>query len=321
MSPDGELRAEVLVRTQQASVGLARDGIALKGVEASGIFSVVFKGARDGPSHYSVTMHGISGSAPGAVLDGLKFLHAFRPPNRFELRIAHGPQLAPAQEIPDGAGDPDGLRELVLICDALAEIQRHTPLPIRIPESISSEIATEWLIAAALLRGETVDGTWTDMPMTLEPGAALPDETRDQFMVMVTVPLAVTVGDLEVALGRRQLVCKTARLDPDSLGSERVRLTPGDDNMMTERRESCRAGTWSSRSPTHRPPSGHCPPLDRGPSRPHRGRGSAVEMESPLRHPPADRGAHRRPAGALRTDERPNGRRLASIHLVDGRMQ
>lgn len=233
--PAGTLIAEVLIATEQASVGLTGKGLAIKGTEAAGVFSIVFKSELNGPSHYTFTMTGISGAVPGAVVEGLQFLHHFRPPNRFEAWIAYGPRLAPPQDIPDGVGDPDDLRELVLISEALAEIQRHTHQQIRVPATITSDEAEEWLVVAALLRGETVDGTWSDMPVELHPEAALPGETSDQFQVMVTIPLTVSVGDLELDLGRRQIVCKTARLDPGSASGDRIRLVPGDDNSMTSR--------------------------------------------------------------------------------------
>jgi hypothetical protein len=233
--PGGKPLAEVLVRTEQASAGLTGEGLAVRGTEAAGVFTVVFKGEVNGPSHYSFKMTGISGAVPGSVIEGLRFLHHFRPPNRFEAWIAHGPRLAPPQDIPDGVGDPDDLRELVLISEALAEIQRHTHQQIRVPAKIASEEAEEWLVVAALLRGETVAGTWSDMPVELHPGAALPGETSGQFQIMATIPLTVSVGDLKLELGRRQIVCKTARLDPASGSGDRIRLVPGDDNSMTSR--------------------------------------------------------------------------------------
>lgn len=233
--PGGTVLAEVVVRTQQASTGLTAEGIAIKGTESGGVFTIVFKGEVNGPSHYTFTMTGISGAVPGAVLGGLQFLHHFRPPNRFEAWIAHGPRLAPAQDIPDAVGDPDDLRELVSISEALAEIQRHTHHQIRIPPKVSSHEAEEWLVVATLLRGETVDGTWSDMPVELHPGAELPDVTSGQFQVMANIPLTVSVGDLDLELGGRQIICKTARLDPGSVSGDRIRLVPGDDNTMTSR--------------------------------------------------------------------------------------
>jgi hypothetical protein len=233
--PDGMQLAEVLVRTELASVGLTGEGIAIRGTEAGEVFTIVVKGEVNGPSHFNLRMTGVSGAVPGAVTEGLRFLHHFRPPNRFEAWIAHGPRLSPLQDISDGVGDPRDLLELVLISEALAEIQRHASQQIRIPANVTSEEAHEWLVVAALLRGETVGGTWSDMPVELHPEAAIPGDTSGQFQIMATVPLAVSVSDLEIELGRRQIVCKTARVDPGSVTGNRIRLVPGDDNSMTSR--------------------------------------------------------------------------------------
>lgn len=234
-SPEGEVLVEVLVHTEPASIGLDRQGIAISGTESAGVFGVMFKGEGSGASEFNFSMRDVMGAAPGAVVEGIHFLELLRPPNLFGVSIANGPSVAPPQEITEGFGNPEELRDLGLICEALAQIQQHTHLTIKVPEVVSPGEATDWLAAAALLGGETVEGTWTEMPMTLNPGAAIDGENPDQFMVMVVLPLVVTIGGIEVGLGRRQLVCKTARLDPASIGPDRVRLVPGDDNTLTSR--------------------------------------------------------------------------------------
>lgn len=231
-----EVVAEATIRTEPPSVGITGEGMAVGGVEASGVFDFVLKGDRaNDVAKFEFDMNSLVGAIPGAVLDGISFLAACRPPNRFEAWFAHGPVLLPAQEIGTGFGDADELHDLRIICSALAEIQRHTHLPIRVPEVVSNDDANDWLLAAKLLRGEEARGTWTEMPLGLEPGATLPGATSGQFQVVVAVPLTVVVDGLEVHLGRRQIHCLTAQVDPASVTAESVRLVPGDDNAMVQR--------------------------------------------------------------------------------------
>lgn len=236
ISREGTELARVEVRTEPVTHGIDGTGPALRGTETGGAFDLVFKAELGGPSHYAFSLNSLTGSIPGALVPGLTFLQTCAPPNLFEARIAYGLQLAPAQPIPEAVSDADELRRILIVCYALADIQRHTAIQIRLPDlcEVTGDEASTWVRAARLLRGDVLTTRWNDMWVTLEPDATLPETGTEMSLLVVTVPLVVQVGGVMVDLGLQKQTFATVRIDPESsTHSGAFRLLPGTDDTTT----------------------------------------------------------------------------------------
>jgi hypothetical protein len=100
------------------------------------------------------------------------------------------------------------------ICEALATIQKHSYLPVRIPDlanTLVSEV-NEWLHVARLLRGDAIELNWEDIYVQVHEGLVL---SSDAFTVATADKLSVTVGELEIDLGYKMYHLEAARVDAD----------------------------------------------------------------------------------------------------------
>ena len=142
--------------------------------------------------------------------------------------------------IPDDFLDSAQARRLVEICEALATIQRHTFVPVRVPDftTVTTETALEWIQVARLLRGEVLKRTWETMPVTLRPGIDFPAEEQEPLAVALPNPLTVTISETVIPLGEQIIHVSAARLDRDSFtigpdGQRNMTLVPASDNTLT----------------------------------------------------------------------------------------
>ena len=238
---DAELAVADLVM-EPATTGLDGRRFAIAGEERYGVFGLLMRvDPVEGKYHMSFEPRELTGKAPADVLPGLNALAALTPPNRFVIRLRHGPALDSPQFVPTTiAQDAD---RLIRVCEALAVIQRHTVLPIRIPDLTETSVteAREWIRAARLLNGDTISLTWDRIAFDLHDDAELPSGVTDAVTVATTSALIAKVGDREVDLGLQVAQLAMARVDPSDLGddgqpvSSSVHMVPAGDNTGTIR--------------------------------------------------------------------------------------
>lgn len=209
---------------------------ATTGRERHGVFTTVFKVDIDtGRLNVSLTPGDLTGTEPADVLPGLRFMEALKPPNLFALRLRNGPLLEPPQVVPTSIGD-DATR-IIRVCEALALIQRHTVLPVRVPDldQLKVEQAHEWLRVARLLRGEAVEQTWTRVGVELHPGTDRPGGVGDAFTIAVPRALSVEVGGVDIPLGQEITQLMKAKIDEGSLRPGHVEFVPAGDARAVSR--------------------------------------------------------------------------------------
>lgn len=221
-NPPEELRLAVLdtadevvveIRVLMAPWSAGARGFARIGREQHGAFTIEMLTEQDG-SHGSlhVTSLPINGQRPEPLLDGLRFVADFRAPHRFRLRPGYGPGAA-IQDIPATASPEPHATWAYELVDALSIVQQATVEQILIPDEVSAQQWDSLLLAARLLRGEIVPGTWTHVGVHLHPGRDIDPAAR--FAVRAFGALTVELDGREIDLGLTQLDLPAARIDPE----------------------------------------------------------------------------------------------------------
>ena len=240
---DTEL-ASADITMEPATTGVSGSGaVRAVGQERHGVFRIEFRlNPQTRQVNLSVTSQGITDASPADVLPGLRVLAALHPPNQIQLSARNGPALGEPMTTPSEFLDSVQARRLVEICEALATIQRHTFVPVRVPDltTVTTETALEWIRVARLLRGEALTGTWETLPATLDPGIEPPAEGQEPFTAALPGPLTVTIAGTVIPLGEQIIQVHAARMDRSSLttgpeGQRNVTLIPADDNTLTIR--------------------------------------------------------------------------------------
>ncbi|MFI9643738.1 hypothetical protein ACIG87_27400 [Micromonospora sp. NPDC051925] len=148
----------------------------------------------------------LAGQPAGVVLAALKFLTCCRTPNSARVSLRHA---SPAEGHIDPAwalDPPDEFRReldaLTMAVEALATIQRHTSVPIHVPDlsgAFSGEV-NRWLFAARLLGDEEVSSKYPE-GQCLWVGLGEEVDVPDDGTVGIELPLMVPVGGQRVELG------------------------------------------------------------------------------------------------------------------------
>jgi hypothetical protein len=203
---DTELASADIIMEPATTGATGSGAVRAAGRERHGVFKIELRlNPATKQLNLSVTNQQITGASPADVLPGLRTLAALHPPNRLQLSVRNGPPLGPPMLIPADFLDSAQARRLVEICEALATIQRHTFVPVRLPDftTVRTETALEWIRVARLLRGEVLNGTWETMPVTLRPDTHFPTEDQEPFSVPLPGPLTVTISGTVIPLVRQ----------------------------------------------------------------------------------------------------------------------
>lgn len=112
------------------------------------------------------TEYDLNGRRPADIVDSLKFLAAMHTPNRVGIGLTYGPaEFSSAGTAPSGERDNEA-KQWSVVADALARIQDHVAVLLRMPSEMTGDQAFAIIEAAKLLPGETVTGTMTG-PFTI----------------------------------------------------------------------------------------------------------------------------------------------------------
>lgn len=200
--------ASAVVRMDAPTVGVTGSGIGLHGTEAAGVFDLDLRIQPAGETlGFSLHSRDLTGAPPADVLPGLRFLAACQPPQLLHLSLRNGPSLGEPMAIPEQLPGLEQTRRVIRVCEALAAIQRVTPVPITVPDltQTTNNEAHEWIEASRLLSGETLEERWTDARLTFNPGAALPAVGDGPAPTEFGVPLTIAISGREVALGVKKV--------------------------------------------------------------------------------------------------------------------
>jgi hypothetical protein len=234
----------------------------LWGRDRDGVFDVHLRAVESGT--WQLKAHVASTELDGhRMLIALSILDAFR--------AARAIGLAPPGGVPSTWSEPvrgwleeppPRLREVV---EAHAEIERRLGLSVRVPESYTKAEVRDTLETAALLRGETVSGTWRRREWSMPA----PDASRmvdgvfaddGQAMIELEESWFWIVGGAEVKVGEVAVVHRSARLlevegggGPTAEEGDETTLVlaPGADKRITHRLVEVTPIKRTARSDTH----------------------------------------------------------------------
>jgi hypothetical protein len=122
---------------------------------------------------------------------------------------------------------------IVQVVEALAVIQDHTPIQVRVPDlqEVTESEAAEWIRAAQLLGGETIGAEWEGFSAEIPAERAsllAPSDAGSTFAI--EKPFIITIGGTAIELGRIQQILESCsvELQDRSVDSDhvRVRLAP-----------------------------------------------------------------------------------------------
>ncbi|MEV7081537.1 hypothetical protein AB0N88_23855 [Streptomyces sp. NPDC093516] len=211
LDPEGAALAETEIVFHTRTHGSA--GAEVYGSEEGGVFDMKLRLVFPNQlSHINVQPQNFSGRKLESVLPGLRFLAECQSPNR--LRIVD--PLAGTQAALGGLGG-GSTGDIAMICECvenLITLQRAAKRRIPAPDftTVRVEDSLDWSRAARLVRGETVNITWSDIKVNVIPGHE--GELGDQFpgALLLRYPLTVRVSGVDYDLGLCQFWTPAAQI-------------------------------------------------------------------------------------------------------------
>jgi hypothetical protein len=162
----------------------------------------------------------IVGTEVVAALPSIEFLQEMHAPNVLQIAQKYGQFQDYAEIPPNDYVFPDALVDYLR---ALAIIQRHTAIPILIPDLTTVTVAAAHAVAeaAAVITGQTILTAWDSLAMAGDASLeeAGPEQNIDfagEYELLVTEKLVVTVGEQELVLGSVAQMALSARYEVDN---------------------------------------------------------------------------------------------------------
>lgn len=215
VNPDGDVIATADLDRMAMTRG--NEGVRIVLEEIHHVFIVEDRYSNDLKNNSrSVRFGNFQGEPVGSVDSALQFLLKCRAPNRGRVSLRGTPAELGSPDaqwaFPAGSDFEAPLRAISAACATLATLQRHTRQVIRTPDFSSLEEGQleDWRIAAKIVDGGEVRGTYPDGHALLVELAAEIDEPGQEFVV--DLPLTVTVGAHMIDLGRMELVLSSPTL-------------------------------------------------------------------------------------------------------------
>ena len=100
----------------------------------------------------------LNGRRPADIVDSLKFLAAMHAPNRIGIGLTYGPKEFTSGGAAPSPDHDNAAKRWSVIADALARIQDHVTVLLRMPAEMTKDQAIAIIEAATLLSGETRTG-------------------------------------------------------------------------------------------------------------------------------------------------------------------
>ena len=101
----------------------------------------------------------LNGRRPADLVDSLKFLAAMHAPNRIGIGLTYGPREFSSGGTASSADRDREAKRWSVIADALARIQDHVAVRLRMPAEMTKDQAIAIIEAAKLVSGEAITGT------------------------------------------------------------------------------------------------------------------------------------------------------------------
>jgi hypothetical protein len=216
LSPDRTEVGRIPIEISEHTVG--ERGAKLKATDATRLISIAatFDIRGEKALHLDLRFDPIRivGCPVSAAAQAVRFLTSLVPPNSLGLGYeGGGGAIAVSEQVLHKDWLPDGLALLELL-DDLELIQTKCVEPLIVPESISREEHLAIAEAAALLRGETVSGTWRTIDLTLMPhGNVELENLACGGSIAHECALSMTLWENTFVVGTVRTVLETAILE------------------------------------------------------------------------------------------------------------
>jgi hypothetical protein len=199
---DGSEISSLDFKTEEVTTGFDKKSIRTAGRERL-VGSVTYElriGPDDGLNSCQLTLIDITGKKPNDILPGLRFIASIKPTRKLRIDIKDGPPLARAAIPGELLSEVEGDR-MIAACEAISAIQRVTFVRIVVPDLAMTTWDTfnSWLNSAALLRGEEITGTWTEVKAHLLQGTEAPE--YDVGTLRIQGPWQVQIGENTYNIG------------------------------------------------------------------------------------------------------------------------
>ncbi|MDB5712586.1 MAG: hypothetical protein JWL96_4656 [Sphingomonas bacterium] len=204
VAPDSEaVIASTVIRRTELSAGQA--GLRSVFSDTAGLFKLemlVQDGAFEGTMNLGVE-YDLAGRRPAELVDSLKLLGAWHAPNRLAFGLTYGPpDYGVVATVPSEHGrDPDRWGP---ICDALARIQQHVAVLLKMPRQMERDQAIAILEAGKLVSGEpvtsTISGRFTVTHQGLPELKREPDTVYEFWYV---TPVEIELEDTTITVGKQ----------------------------------------------------------------------------------------------------------------------
>lgn len=149
--------------------------------------------------------YSLGGRRPAEIVDSLKFLAALHPPNRIGIGLPYGPkEFNSGGTVPASMNDREAQRWSV-VADALARIQDHVGVLLRMPAEMTKDQAIAIIDAAKVLAGEARTGTVTGPFTIVRNDSPLQPEVDALYDFIVIKSLKITLGSDEVTVGKEAM--------------------------------------------------------------------------------------------------------------------
>lgn len=168
--------------------------------------------------NYSVQLGRLEGRPVRACLDVVRFSTMLREPNRLALAFRHSGSFATSEPILGGVF-ADGQAVLLSLLEDLSTIQDRCAVPLLWDSDEAAEDQGDIQLCASLLRGESIEGTWTDLRADMLPdGRSIIEAIKEPSAVVFEREIRFEVFGQSLAIGTERLVFDAAE---PTIGAER----------------------------------------------------------------------------------------------------
>jgi hypothetical protein len=215
---DAVLASTLVRRTEFSSGEIGKRAILADEANLFTIELLFTDGAVSGTTDCTLQLgvdYSLSGRRPADLIEGLHVLDNFHTPNRVAFGNAYGPPdfgilgvIATHRDDERGKWAP--------ICRALAVIQEHTTVQLRLPKEMHRDEALSILDVAKLLSGEPTTGTARGQStITHTSESQITPEVGRSAEFLVIRDLDISLGGVEITVGKQLSIYRGRYIEVD----------------------------------------------------------------------------------------------------------
>jgi len=237
LSPDGSVLHTLNLINVEVARGLNGPGSWMSARDPSDVlrFELLLNGT--GGQTLQITPSSLTGKTPAEALPAMRMAADLTEDNSLVLAIRGGKPISPVWQQLQSPLTTQARLYLPLL-EALQSIQAHTYKRVVVPHLPTGPASAHWrariLYVARLLRGEQINISWTEVPLSLGAAENLPI-TGTEFALMSVSPLLVDLGGYQIRLDMDQrVIYQSARVQDlvasgESKSGDTITLVPGSD--------------------------------------------------------------------------------------------